>query len=1101
MRHLAPLLLFPLLCTLSLGQKHVFHKLEVDLLPERQSLVVRDTITMPEGWEPGALAFRLHPELKIQGSTPALIAPSGDAAASGQYTFSAPTDGSRTFTIEYEGRIAHDFEGSSEEYVRSFQGTKGVIDERGVYLAGESEWIPSVGDGLLVFDVRITAPADWHVISQGRGTSQVSGLSQSRSEAHWISEGPMEQVYLVGGPLQRYVDRSNNTETLVYLHAEDAGLANKYLSTTDRYLRMYADLFGAYPFSKFALVENFWETGYGMPSFTLLGEKVIRMPFILHSSYPHEILHNWWGNSVFVDARRGNWCEGLTAYLADHLVKEGRGEGANYRRDTLQKYKSYVRDGRDFPLSEFRSRHSGATEAVGYGKSLMLFHMLRMQFGEGTLIQGLRHFYEQNRYRRASFEHLKRAFQRFGGEEVGPWMDQWIDRTGAPQLAIQSCALHEDGDGVELRLEVVQTQDGPAYHLQLPVVLLNATGQGGFVVEMTEKQRTITRKLAEAPLGLAIDPDFDLFRLLDPAETPPTIGQLFGDPSIVAIVPSDESAERYQPLIEAWSGGQQIEVVKREAISEWPQGKSVWVFGPQSRPVSIEWHWADAHWRRGPRVGAFTVEAQDYSLDQHSVVTVARKPGEPERVIGYVHLPHAAAAPGLARKLPHYGKYSYLAFEGEEPTNVAKGQWPTSDSPLFVDLRRDRSQPLPQLEPAKRLPLAKLPPEFSADRLRHHVNWLASPERQGRGLGSQGLADSAEYIARQMKAAGLQPGGDDGTWFQSFPVEEGPTGQPVTARNVIGVLPGTRWPEQSFVLGAHYDHLGMGWPDAHAGHENTLHPGADDNASGVAVMLEVAANLVSQGAPGRSLVVVAFSAEEAGLLGSRHYVEHPILPGDQIFGMLNFDTVGRLGPGKIQVHGTGTCYEWPHIFRGVGFETGIQSQAVPDMLTGSDHAAFIEAGIPAVHLFTGGHEDYHRPSDTHDKVDARGMVQVATLAQGAAAYMLGRPEPLKITIAGHEETPVSDAAPEGTRKVSFGSMPDFAFDGPGVRFELISEGSPAHQAGFQAGDVLIELDGEEIVDLRGFSDLLKTFEPGDTVEAVVLRDGREVIAEVTLVAR
>ena len=128
---------------------------------------------------------------------------------------------------------------------------------------------------------------------------------------------------------------------------------------------MYRGLIGPYPYGKFALVENFWETGYGMPSFTLLGPQIIRFPFILSSSYPHEILHNWWGNSVFVDYETGNWCEGLTAYMADHLIQEQRGKGDEYRRDTLQKYRDYVRDGRDFPLTEFRSRHSAATEAVG----------------------------------------------------------------------------------------------------------------------------------------------------------------------------------------------------------------------------------------------------------------------------------------------------------------------------------------------------------------------------------------------------------------------------------------------------------------------------------------------------------------------------------------------------------------------------------------------------------------------------------------------------------------------------------------------------------------------------------------------------------------
>ena len=152
-----------------------------------------------------------------------------------------------------------------------------------------------------------------------------------------------------------------------------------YISTTGQYVEMFNRLIGPYPYEKFALVENFWETGYGMPSFTLIGSKIIRFPFILHSSYPHEIPHNWWGNGVYVAYEEGNWCEGLTAYLADHLIKEQRGQGRNYRRTMLQRYADYVTEAKDFPLTEFRSRHSAATQAIGYGKMLMVCHMPKRQ--------------------------------------------------------------------------------------------------------------------------------------------------------------------------------------------------------------------------------------------------------------------------------------------------------------------------------------------------------------------------------------------------------------------------------------------------------------------------------------------------------------------------------------------------------------------------------------------------------------------------------------------------------------------------------------------------------------------------------------------------
>jgi hypothetical protein len=384
---------------------------------------------------------------------------------------------------------------------------------------------------------------------------------------------------------------------------------------------------------------------------------------------------------------------------------------------------------------------------------------------------------------------------------------------------------------------------------------------------------------------------------------------------------------------------------------------------------------------------------------------------------------------------------------------------------------------------------------------------LADPAREGRGLASQGLDASAEYIAAQMKAAGLQPGGDDGTYFQNFLVNLGPQSPPIRARNVIGLLPGTNpeWKDQSVVLSAHYDHLGFGWPDAHEGHENTLHAGADDNASGVSVLLELAKNLVAEGARPRTLVVAAFTAEECGLHGSRYYVAHPRLPLDQVRGVINLDTVGRFGDKGVSIHGCGTASEWQHIFRGAGFTTGIKNQIVMGGAEASDQQSFVEKGVPGVQLFTGAHGDYHRPGDTIDKVNAQGLVQVAVFAKEGVAYMLEREEPLTITIEGStmptKETGAHAPSQEGGRRVSFGTVPDFAFAGPGVRVDGIVVGSPAESGGVQTGDVLLEINGEEVEDLRAFSELLKTLEPGQTVETIVQRGEEEITLNVTVVAR
>ena len=868
---------------------------------------------------------------------------------------------------------------------------------------------------------------------------------------------------------------------------------------------MYRGLIGTYPYGKFALVENFWETGYGMPSFTLLGPQVIRFPFILTSSYPHEILHNWWGNSVFVDYETGNWCEGLTAYLADHLIQEQRGKGSEYRRNTLQKYRNYVRDERDFPLSEFRSRHSAATEAVGYGKSLMLFHMLRRRIGEDEFRRVLATFYRKFRGQRASFDDIRGVAESVSGEELGGFFAQWVGRTGAPALALDEAFdvgdRPEAADGRILTGTIRQTQKTDLFELEVPIVVHTTAGVQEFRVDVTDRETPFELPLDGYPLTLAVDPLFDVFRNLDPRETPPSIGQIFGDEKVLAVLPAssgDEEIERYRELLAAWqSDAHDVSFALDGELEELPSDRAVWVLGVQNRfaaPLMRRTAGLDVS-----ASGSVVQLADDrVSPKDHSIVAISRNQRNPEKAVGWLVLDPPEALPGMIRKLPHYGKYSYLAFEGTEPTNVIKGQWPVSDSPLLTVLGTG-VEVAPVVD--DRIALAELPPVFSSSALAKHVEWLAAPEREGRVPGSAGLVAARDYIAESFAAAGLEPGGDGGSWLQSFTLEEGPDGKPVEVANVVGVLRGRRsdWSEQSIVLGAHYDHLGLGWPDAHAGDEGKLHAGADDNASGVAVLIELAKNLASEGGGQRNLVFVAFTAEECGLRGSRHYVEYPRFPLDGLRGVINLDTVGRLFDQPLLIHGCGTADEWQHVFRGCGFVTGIDNKIVMEGAEGSDQRAFIEKGIPGVQVFTGAHLDYHSPRDTFEKVDVAGLVKVATFVKEAVVYMTERPEVLTVTIAGTESAPKEPAG--GGRRVSFGSMPDFAYQGTGYKLGSVTPDSPADKAGFVAGDVLVRIADRQVTDIRSFSTILKTLQPGQTVKATVRRGEEEITADVTLVAR
>jgi hypothetical protein len=1111
----------------------VRHGLRVTLDPAGGRLAVTDTLTVPAAAvSRGEAQFLLHSSLAIAAAEPAVSEVAGasgrrsadagrffginaaapDAYAAGRlkrYRVALPPGGGRVI-LRYGGRFDFGLSDEKEQYTRGFRSTEGIVSREGVYLAGDGFWYPHLSRGLVEFGLEVGQPEGWHMISPGNGTSRgEDGL------ARWESHGPVDEITVVGGPLTVYRGAAGAVEALVYLREKDDALAQKYLEATAQYVEMYRGLVGPYPYGKFAMVENFWETGYGMPSYTLLGPQVIRFPFILSSSYPHEILHNWWGNSVFVDYDRGNWCEGLTAYMADHLIQEQRGRGEDYRRDVLQKYRSYVRDGRDFPLTEFRSRHSAATEAVGYGKTLMLFHMVRMRIGDDAFRQWAARFYRDFRGRQASFDDVRASLEQFSGADLGRLFADHVGKPGAAALEVAVSAVTGAGDAWQVAGVLRQRQKGPSLEVDVPVVVRSAAGATVDTVRCGAAETAFTLRTPGRPVALEVDPSYDVFRLLDPRETPPSIGQIFGEPKVLAVLPATASAaerDAWRALVEGWASGSHTPEFRSDAeVKALPADRAVWLLGrDNSLAAKLFASGADFTFDGG----RLAVDRESMPLAGHSAVIVRRHPENLEKVVGWIFADGLAALPGLGRKLPHYGKYSWLGFEGEEPVNVLKGQWPATDSPLRVDLRpaaeRATALSAPAL-PARRA-LAELPPVFSQQALVAHVEWLAAPEREGRGVGTAGLDSAAAYIARAFQAAGLEPGGDDGGWFQEFPASRSPSGGPVRLRNVVGVLRGTNpgWSEQSALLTAHYDHLGLGWPDAHRGDEGRVHPGADDNASGVAVMLELAKALAAGERPKRTIVFVAFTGEESGMQGSKYYADHPLLPLGQVIGVINLDTVGRLFGKKISVLATGSASEWQHIFRGAGFVTGVEGRMIPEALEASDQQSFLDRGVPAVQIFTDPHADYHRPGDTADQIDGPGLVKVATFVREGIQYLGERAEPLTNTIATMKGA-AAGAAPAGPpagggtggqgRRVSFGTVPDFAFPGPGVKVAGVTPGSPAEKAGVREGDVLTELGGRPIADLKGFSGMLRELAPGQTVQVVLERAGRKESLEVTVAER
>jgi membrane-associated protease RseP (regulator of RpoE activity) len=272
-------------------------------------------------------------------------------------------------------------------------------------------------------------------------------------------------------------------------------------------------------------------------------------------------------------------------------------------------------------------------------------------------------------------------------------------------------------------------------------------------------------------------------------------------------------------------------------------------------------------------------------------------------------------------------------------------------------------------------------------------------------------------------------------------------------------------------------------------------------------MLELARVLAAGEPPPRTVLFIAFTGEEAGRLGSKHYAAHPVRPLAKMEGMINLDTVGRLGTQKITALGTGTATEWQHIFRGASFVTGVESRSVPESLESSDQVSFTERNVPAVQIFTAAHADYHRPTDTADKIDIAGLAKVAAFVKEGIAYLAERPEPLTSTLRPPSPPtpgapPAAPAAAAGQgRRASLGTVPDFAFPGPGVKVTGLVPDSPAAKAGIREGDLIMRINDSAVGNLQEYSNLLRALAPGQRVSVLLRRGNEDVTIEVTLAER
>ena len=372
-----------------------------------------------------------------------------------------------------------------------------------------------------------------------------------------------------------------------------------------------------------------------------------------------------------------------------------------------------------------------------------------------------------------------------------------------------------------------------------------------------------------------------------------------------------------------------------------------------------------------------------------------------------------------------------------------------------------------------------------------HIDFLADEELDGRMAGSAGEAAAANYIADQFLASGLLPAGDDGTYLQQF-VLQGPMPQAMEtenfiSRNVVGFTQGTVRSGQYIIIGAHYDSQGMGGIiSMDQNDEPAVHPGADDNASGIAGLLQLADHF-SDTPPQKNVLFVAFSGEELGLLGSRYFVDRMQISPDSVAAMVNMDMIGRLNDNKLTIFGTGTSNVWDDILSSVEADSLIVTRS-PSGTGASDHTSFYESEIPVLHYFTGTHENYHRATDTAEKINLQGIQRVTDHIVNVVAEL----DSYDASDIEFRESSNPHSTTFNMEGPTLGVLPDYGYSGAGFRVEGVRAGDAGDRGGMEDGDVIIQMGDTEISDIYDYMESLSEFKTGDQVAVTVIRDGEEV---------
>lgn len=697
------------------------HDLAVELIPSSHELRARDQVEVEIPPQASTVAFTLAPTLHVESivlRTPSVPGQQvqqdtilsftrelSSQLATQQITVTFPPEHEARASLiwTYRGEINDPPKEPRHLRFVTPSETAGHIGPEGVYLSSESQWYPDIEGSLSAYRVRAQVPHDWTVVTQGRKQAE---QTNSTASSTWVIRDRSEALTLVAN---KFVVKSREwkgqngqrVELATYFFPDNAELADEYLDATAKYLDVYVPILGDYPFEKFAVVENFFASGLGMPSFTLLGSGSIKRHYVQPYALGHELVHSWIGNAVFNRADHGNWVEGLTTYLANyywHELVQDAGQAREQRRLMMQGYSVYVTPEQDYPVAQFLRKSDERDNAIGYQKAALVFHLLRREVGDESFWRGLKALVSQYRNRAADWGSLEAVFSRESHQDLRWFFEQWVERSGAPTVSLgELIARRRTGDdGREAwRLTVQLHQDGKPFRVAIPLKIVMKDASEIRWMGISQTEDSVEFMLPHQPLEVQLDPDLMAFRRFTRAQLPPMLNGYVTDPQRAMVRAFSDQASPLQ-LVAARIADQEAQLPEVQKTTVLP------IEGAPFSPVGSMLILAGADQQRAVQSmiqescgdlvtlnsAGFRIDGRTYEGPAMAALFSCHRARVPGSVITVLYGVTPQAIAKVARLLFYYGWQSYVIFH--DGAVAKRGLWQTVQDMKEVRINEDR---------------------------------------------------------------------------------------------------------------------------------------------------------------------------------------------------------------------------------------------------------------------------------------------------------------------------------------------------------------------------------------------------------------------------